>query len=128
MKLILKGNDARYAVEQSLLAFFPQERPVYDPAAEEENEAVITVSDTGIGIPPEDLDRVFERFSFLPLSPVSAPFRSAQSASGSAKPERMALMAMAYSRRFRSSSQATSLGCMMSPLTLKLEALHPPEQ
>lgn len=72
--------------------------------------------------------RVFERFSFLPLSPVSAPFRSAQSASGSAKPERMALMAMAHSRRFRSSSQATSLGCMMSPLTLKLEALHPPEQ
>ena len=44
MKLILKGNDARYAVEQSLLAFFPQERPVYDPAAEEENEAVITLS------------------------------------------------------------------------------------
>ena len=44
MKLILKGHDARYAVEQSLLAFFPQERPVYDPAAEEENEAVITLS------------------------------------------------------------------------------------
>ena len=44
MKLNLKGNDARYAVEQSLLAFFPQERPVYDPAAEEENEAVITLS------------------------------------------------------------------------------------
>ena len=40
----------------------------------------------------------------------------------------VALMAMAHSRRFRSSSQATSLGCMMSPLTLKLEALHPPEQ
>ena len=44
MKLSSKGNDARYAVEQSLLAFFPQERPVYDPAAEEENEAVITLS------------------------------------------------------------------------------------
>ena len=30
MKLILKGHDARYAVEQSLLAFFPEERPVYE--------------------------------------------------------------------------------------------------
>ncbi len=44
MKLILKGHDARYAVEQSLLAFFPQERPVYDPAAQEENWAAITLS------------------------------------------------------------------------------------
>ncbi len=31
MKLIFTGHDQRYAVEQSLLAFFPQERPVYDP-------------------------------------------------------------------------------------------------
>ncbi len=30
MKLIFKGHDYRYAVEQSLLAFFPAERPVYD--------------------------------------------------------------------------------------------------
>ncbi len=30
MKLILKGHDYQYAVEQSLLAFFPQERPVYE--------------------------------------------------------------------------------------------------
>ena len=44
MKLILKGHDARYAVEQSLLAFFPQERPVYDPAAQEENWAAITLA------------------------------------------------------------------------------------
>ena len=44
MKLIFKGHDARYAVEQSLLAFFPQERPVYDPAAEEENRATISLS------------------------------------------------------------------------------------
>ena len=30
MKLIFAGHDYRYAVEQSLLAFFPGERPVYD--------------------------------------------------------------------------------------------------
>jgi len=30
MKLIFSGHDYRYAVEQSLLAFFPNERPVYD--------------------------------------------------------------------------------------------------
>ena len=29
MKLIFEGHDYRYAVEQSLLAFFPSERPVY---------------------------------------------------------------------------------------------------
>ena len=44
MKLLFKGHDARYAVEQSLLAFFPQERPVYDPAAREENQATVTLS------------------------------------------------------------------------------------
>ena len=43
MKLIFRGHDARYAVEQSLLAFFPQERPVYDPEAEEENQAVVAL-------------------------------------------------------------------------------------
>ena len=30
MKLIFEGHDYRYAVEQSLLAFFPNERPVYE--------------------------------------------------------------------------------------------------
>ncbi|MBQ9392852.1 MAG: coproporphyrinogen dehydrogenase HemZ [Oscillospiraceae bacterium] len=30
MRLIFHGHDERYAVEQSLLAFFPDERPVYD--------------------------------------------------------------------------------------------------
>ena len=34
MKLIFRGHDDRYAVEQSLLAFFPEERPVYKPAEE----------------------------------------------------------------------------------------------
>ncbi|MDE7219787.1 MAG: coproporphyrinogen dehydrogenase HemZ, partial [Oscillospiraceae bacterium] len=32
MKLIFEGHDYRYAVEQSLLAFFPEERPVYEGA------------------------------------------------------------------------------------------------
>ncbi len=30
MKLIFEGHDYRYAVEQSLLAFFPSERPLYE--------------------------------------------------------------------------------------------------
>ena len=29
MEMIFEGHDYRYAVEQSLLAFFPNERPVY---------------------------------------------------------------------------------------------------
>ena len=42
MKLIFAGHDYRYAVEQSLLAFFPQERPVYQ--GEDENTALVTLS------------------------------------------------------------------------------------
>ena len=31
MKLILNGHDERYTVEQSLMALFPGELPVYEP-------------------------------------------------------------------------------------------------
>ena len=31
MKIQLNGHDEKYAVEQSLLALFPEERPVYEP-------------------------------------------------------------------------------------------------
>ena len=34
MKLIFTGHNDRYAIEQDLLAFFPNERPVYDPEAD----------------------------------------------------------------------------------------------
>ena len=30
MRLTFRGHDDRYAIEQSLLAFFPEERPVYE--------------------------------------------------------------------------------------------------
>ncbi|MBR2895380.1 MAG: coproporphyrinogen dehydrogenase HemZ, partial [Oscillospiraceae bacterium] len=43
MKLIFQGHDYRYAVEQSLLAFFPEERPVYE-GEEDPNTAHITLS------------------------------------------------------------------------------------
>ncbi len=44
MKLIFQGHDDRYAVEQSLLAFFPEERPVYqEPLPEEDNWARVTL-------------------------------------------------------------------------------------
>ena len=31
MKLVLKGHDERYVVEQSLMNLFPGELPVYEP-------------------------------------------------------------------------------------------------
>ena len=42
MKLIFRGHDFRYAVEQSLLAFFPDQRPVYD--GEDSDAAIVTLS------------------------------------------------------------------------------------
>ena len=45
MKLIFKGHDYKYAVEQSLLAFFPQERPVYQ--GEDALTATVTLSGEG---------------------------------------------------------------------------------
>ncbi len=42
MKLIFRGHDDRYAVEQSLLAFFPNERPVYD--GEDDNCAWVNLA------------------------------------------------------------------------------------
>lgn len=44
MKLIFRGHEDRYAVEQSLLAFFPEERPVYEPAEDGEDHALVTLS------------------------------------------------------------------------------------
>lgn len=44
MKLLFTGHDQRYAVEQSLLAFFPQERPVYEADAADENQADVRLS------------------------------------------------------------------------------------
>ena len=46
MKLQFRGHDDRYAVEQSLLAFFPDERPVYEtPAPEEDDCALVTLTE-----------------------------------------------------------------------------------
>ena len=45
MKLEFTGHDYRYAVEQSLLAFFPSERPVYD--GEDHNTAQVALTVEG---------------------------------------------------------------------------------
>ena len=45
MKLIFAGHDCRYAVEQSLLAFFPNERPVYE--GEDPNTASVRLAMEG---------------------------------------------------------------------------------
>ena len=42
MKLTFRGHDDRYAVEQSLLAFFPEERPMYE-GEDGENHAEVTL-------------------------------------------------------------------------------------
>ncbi|MBR5217137.1 MAG: coproporphyrinogen dehydrogenase HemZ, partial [Oscillospiraceae bacterium] len=44
MKLIFRGHDDRYAVEQSLLAFFPDERPVYEAAESGEDHATVSLT------------------------------------------------------------------------------------
>ncbi|OHB59069.1 MAG: hypothetical protein A2173_08200 [Planctomycetes bacterium RBG_13_44_8b] len=44
------------------IKFTPQGGSVSLEAARQQNEIVITVSDTGMGIPKEDLSRIFERF------------------------------------------------------------------
>ena len=46
MKLELIGHDEKYAVEQSLLTLFPDERPVYGPVTDaDESAARITLTD-----------------------------------------------------------------------------------
>ena len=42
MRLIFQGHDYRYAVEQSLLAFFPGQRPVYE--GEEADRALVSLT------------------------------------------------------------------------------------
>ena len=44
MKLIFRGHDDRYAVEQSLLTFFPDERPVYEAAESGEDHASVSLT------------------------------------------------------------------------------------
>ena len=46
MKLTFCGHDDRYAVEQSLLAFFPEERPVYE-GEDGESHAEVTLREGG---------------------------------------------------------------------------------
>ena len=41
MKLVFRGHDDRYAIEQSLLAFFPEERPVYAPITPEDDDCAL---------------------------------------------------------------------------------------
>ena len=41
MKLEFRGHDDRYAIEQSLLAFFPEERPVYAPITPEDDDCAL---------------------------------------------------------------------------------------
>ncbi len=44
------------------IKFTPKDGSVFLEATRQQNEIVITVSDTGMGIPKEDLSKIFERF------------------------------------------------------------------
>ena len=48
MKLIFTGHNDRYAIEQDLLAFFPNERPVYDPDAPEDSCAWVKLTESEV--------------------------------------------------------------------------------
>ena len=48
MKLLLRGHDERYTVEQSLLNLFPGEKPVYEPIGPgDDTWAVISLREDG---------------------------------------------------------------------------------
>ena len=48
MKLLLRGHDERYTVEQSLLNLFPGERPVYEPVGPgDDTWAIVTLREEG---------------------------------------------------------------------------------
>ena len=47
MEMIFSGHDYRYAVEQSLLAFFPNERPVYGGADPNTARVALTPAEAG---------------------------------------------------------------------------------
>ena len=52
MKLIFRGHDDRYAIEQSLLAFFPEERPVYETAEAGEDDCAYVSLTRASAMPP----------------------------------------------------------------------------
>ena len=53
MKLVLKGHDERYTVEQSLMNLFPGELPVYGPIGPGENGAAVTCREVGDSLTAE---------------------------------------------------------------------------
>ena len=68
MKLELIGHDEKYAVEQSLLTLFPDERPVYGPVTDaDESAARITLT--------EDADSVCVTTELRPITGGGSPPR-----------------------------------------------------
>ena len=57
--LNLMTNATRYSPEETSIRVSARRH-------ESENEVLVTVADEGIGIPPRDKDRIFEKFSMLP--------------------------------------------------------------
>jgi PAS domain S-box-containing protein len=54
------------------LKFTPRGGRIHVVAQEQDVDVVVSVTDTGVGIPPEHLDRVFDRFYRVPLPAASA--------------------------------------------------------
>ena len=80
MEMIFSGHDYRYAVEQSLLAFFPNERPVYGGA--DPNTARVALTPAGAGCAAETVLTVDGRTAGGRPAWISPPGRTATSGSG----------------------------------------------
>ena len=87
MKLELIGHDEKYAVEQSLLTLFPDERPVYGPVTDEDASAArITLTEDADSVCVTTELRCGGKAAAADSSPLAPSERVGRAAPGSPNP------------------------------------------